>query len=502
MNLLILVLLLIPLALGLDLSTYETPRINKDFSSICVPVKYSGGNAFVKLELEHYRLAKGDEDNVKIPTMIIHLTDLLDTKKIPLMSEYNKLSSEKKFELTNGEKFNLQDRDHFYNGFLSLNGDKTGLKFDVDESGYYCVYIAPPDSVKEVNYSVVSKNSYGYMMFSSYLQYKFGWLTGIILIATNWYLFQHLMKTTGSEYQNLNGLSVISKFLVFYIISPYTLILLGENVLGLVMNNVAKKGFFLSFLAFGYQVVEIAFQIYVQYLLLMFCMGYGVIYYHRQTKFFRQMPASRSKFATALLFIGVVLFFLIIVTSLFSGKTPSVLYGSVSEDQTGTPNVFDMALNAAAGLVFFVSYVSSVILGIKTIKVIKEYPPYDANVEDYIEKNDQLRKSFRRSLLVIFVLPIYASVVSTAFMIFTAGKSYLEDLKDVNPALIGYYMSDFMIENTSFLYYLVINNFVLGLVILVSLYFIWIKGNHGVAVSKEEETGDYTDFREPDQIIV
>lgn len=499
--------MLLPLALGWDLSTYETPRINKDFSSVCVPVKYTGGNAFVKLELEGYKLAKDTKDDVRIPTMIIHLTDLLEAKDIPLMAKYNKLSSEKKFELTNGDKFNTPDHDHFFNGYMTLTGGDTTLKFEIEESGYYCVYIALPEAVKDVDYSVVFKNSYGYLMFSSYLNYKFGWLSVITLIATNWYLFQHLMKTTGSEFQNLNGISVISKYLVFYIISPFTLIILGENLMSLLMNHVAKKGFFLAFLAFGYQVVEIAFQIYVQYVLLLFCMGYGVLYYHRQTKYFRKIPAPKSRFATVLLLSGLVIFFLIVLTSLFSsvsGKNSSVIYGAVSGDEADAPgtNVWLLFLNAIAGILFFVSYVSSVVLGIKTIKVIKEYPPFDTNVEDYVEKNDQLRKSFRRSLLVIFALPIYFSIVSTAIMIFTTGTSYSESLKGKDPELIGYYMTDFLITDSSIVYYQVINNFVLGLIILVSLYFIWIRRNHGVVVTKEEETSEYTDFPEPEQIVV
>lgn len=486
--------LMLRTVLAVDPALYSTPSLQKGQEALCVPIKVHKGkdNAYVESYIKSI-----DDKDAKVPILMIHLVDLLNVKNIPLMHDYNRVESKDK--LLEDGKFKVQvdsgsefKKGQVVNSYLTSKKDKdhNRLRLKVKQSGYYCVYAAVPDDVESFDIPIIGHSSYGYLNFIEYVYYSQCGLGLLIILVVTGFLFRDLIKSVGKDFLNLNNISVVSKSAVFYILLPELFIGVLQLIADFILNQVAEKGAFSLYARNFVLWLTGCYAIIVQFLTYLFCLGYGVVYYHKQTKSYRELPRSKMNFAKGLLYANMILFLMQLLSKVFVKDETSVLTGTDFRDSSrkdvfqGSRDVFFFMLS----MFTFVWLVASIIQGVKTLHTIKEFPPYSSNIENYGEKNQDLRKAFKRSLVLIFLIPIYASLFVLIASIFsTESKLFDQYGYDIDFAKVPYMVNDLMIDSSMGLYLPVWNQFIIGIVVVVGVYFIWVRNNQGLVIDQNED---------------
>ncbi|WEJ94835.1 hypothetical protein PSN45_002335 [Yamadazyma tenuis] len=432
-----------------------TPRLR----AACVPVKANGKNAFVEV------LSKGLESDINVPTLIFHIKDLENFSSLPLpdtiaAAPAGSVASDGKFDVSGSV-----GEDKYLNSYLvgDSKDEHFKLHFDVTDSGLYCVYVDPAADVVSYDLPIIVRNSYGYLNFYEYIEVSESRWGLLLYIAVTAWLLRDLIRSVGKDFSNLNNISVVSKSAVFLILMPYIGIMIMTLASDFILNCVAEKGFLIC----------------ISIMLLLFCMGYGVVFYHRQTKSYRQLPAPKMRMAKIL---GGIQLALVCVNGMFMvfASNPS------SDLAAGSANSFPV-VEGALVLFQFILYTTSIIQGVKTLRNIKEFPPYGSSVEDYGEKNEGIRVAFKRSLCLIFLVPMLFGVGAGIIAGVSGGANFIQDFgPNVDPALVSYLTLDMLIKDSTFLYFQTWNMIVTTLVVIIGVFFIWIKGNQGLVVDDKE----------------
>lgn len=491
--------------LALNNNLHSTPYLTESFNSFCVPVKNLNGNAFIKLHVEDFVTPQKESTKpLRLPTLVIHLTDIFNFTNIPLMEDFNGLSKDKKSRLIEEDKFMLipkkdYNQQELLNSYLSLEDDDHGvLTFNVEKSGFYCVYIVPPPELSELKVPLIYHNSYGLLNYFEYVIYSQSAYWIIILALITFVLFRNLFAGIGKNFENLNNISVISKVSVFYVLFPTLGFLLVLTINDFILNSYEVKPWFFVFTRIVIDDLIILISNVYGYMILLFCMGYGVLYYHRKTKSFQQLPRANFRYANILLALNLGISSLVIINGIFVNSSSAVIIGPETFDArpSSTGESIDSFLRLFQGLIKFVVYVSSIRFGFKTMKVIREYPPYSSSVENYVEKNQNLAKAFKRSLYIIFLVPIYAVLAVSALIMYSTIQDFSKDYSthpEVTQDEISYIAQDLVINHGKYLYYQMWDMYLISIFIIISLYYLWVRGNQGLVIDLEEQSG-YTDY--------
>ncbi|KAI5949487.1 hypothetical protein KGF57_004697 [Candida theae] len=427
----------------------------------------------------------------RIPGLIFHYPDIVNFSSVPILEVYTQLYANNKDHLykqmlTDDGKFKLDaaegysvDDSKYWSGVIDKD-----IKFAVPTSGIYCVYVAP-DQEKPFDFSLPIKfqNHFGNLNYTEYLIYsqlKYVIALAIVLFAA---LFNYILRfKVGKDFQNMDSISVISKAIVFLILTPFIAVYIFDWFVLLLRNNFEasyQTSFVLSVLRFFSRLGDSLYNAFTSYAVLLFSMGYGVIYYHNgNSQHYRLFPQESMKKITALFFLYLV------VVVLYCLSLQSTSSNHLVGVQHNTPNgTFSSVVAALVSLFGLSFYILSVIFYFKTKKTIAAFPPAsDA------ESTDKIVSAFRKSFFVILVLPIItgflAGVIAGIFLVNAAGnvpdfpQHTDRDLVYQSALTVAAFENSFK----GVVLPIVWSNWLYFFALIISIFFIWIKDNNGLIV--------------------
>ncbi|KAG5419344.1 hypothetical protein I9W82_003111 [Candida metapsilosis] len=455
----------------------------------CSPVERTKNIDKAYIELR----ANKDVIDKKIPGLIFHYPEIVNFSSVPILEVFTQLyannkdhlykqmlNDEGKFKLDAAEGYSVDDS-KYWSGVIDKD-----VKFAIPTSGIYCVYIAP-DQEKEFDFKlpIVFKNYYGNLNYVEYLIYsqlKYVIALAIILFAA---LFNYILRfKIGKDFQNMDSISVISKTIILLILAPFIAIYIFDWFVLLLRNNFetsCQKSFILSVLRFFSRFGDSVYNAFTSYAVLLFSMGFGVIYYHNgNSQHYRLFPQESMKKLTAFFFLNIIVLFFYALS--LQGTSTSHLVGI---QQNTLDSKFTALIGGLASLFGLSFYVLSVIFYFKTKKTIATFPPAaDA------ESTDKIVTAFNRSFFVILVLPmitgLLAGIIAGIFMVKSVGDAPDFPQHTDRDTVYQSAMAILVYENSfkGILLPIVWSNWLYFFALIISIFFIWIKDNNGLIVDQ------------------
>lgn len=502
--------------------------LDQNFGVSCAPITYNPKSKLpATIELYISLITLDDQDKLKdfkFPVLIFHATDVYNFSNIPEISAYDEEyysnwsllrdtvvdGSGNKFKIDIASGYPELDSSKLLNTYVALDTDENAGKpehidviFPVKKTGIYCVYIAPPaDGIVELKVPIRYQSSYGFLTLSQYAfysQYKYLITIGVALFA---YLFYYIVKMVGSDFNALNSLSVISRLTVFYIIPPAIFMQIIDYILLGVKNkhiasNVNNRAF--EFFEATFDIIESLFSVYFSAIFLLFSMGYGVIYYHKGSRKYREMPLPLLKKVKILFIVNAVACALRIICgedgtlSPMYGQTLKLLFPQMIlyNRRSWFVSIIAALSGFAALMLPLVWSICSIYYYFKTKKLIAKFPPVQSGNSD---TNEKIAKSFRRSVIVIIGLPSFIFILGMFVFGFQAGMSnpqlYAKKFHNDEERLLVIY--EYMVLGDrleSVTFWVSISAYYITVVLF---YFIWVRGNNGLLVN-DETLQDYDD---------
>ncbi|WEJ92878.1 hypothetical protein PSN45_000336 [Yamadazyma tenuis] len=223
-------------------------------------------------------------DNViKIPTLIARYPDLLDFTNIPspkkfVESPLGSVARDGKFDVTGN-----MDKSSYVSSYLvpAPKSEHSTVRFKVRESGAYWVCVDPPDDSGWPKFKVtVERLQFEYPVSIYEI------LLSLSIVALLYRLFKQKEDRRNSEY-----CTVVSKYVLFYIIIPNVVV----NMLYFARYKMSEEGIVRELLILTVIIVKLITVMVKDCLTLLFCMGFGVVYSHQQTKWHREPQCSRGE---------------------------------------------------------------------------------------------------------------------------------------------------------------------------------------------------------------
>lgn len=496
----------------------------KNHGVVCGYVKYNANTkkeAAVSLYIKN--IAGTDESkftDLKIPTLVFRYLHIANFSNLPPIqrfdSEYRARFNEEatgiplkdnKFDLKLESGYSSIDEEKIYNDYVTpekadgSDSEHVDVIFPVKEDGYYCVYVVPPTDIglTDVQIPVRFYNSYGnlpYLRYVAYTQLKYIILVGLGLAGL---LIHAILKyRVGDDFKNLNNVSLISKAVIFYILLPEILLWIFTYIsegLTNVFSPTDDPSTFLGLVAlFNQWAVQIinAFQCYC---FLLFVMGYGVMYYHKgSSRNYRRFPTKLSKLSFRLFISNVV----IATIALFQYKITesfNVVLGDPSGNQLldgSLGQTATLVLSGILGIYGIVWFALTFVFYFKTKKTIASFAPVTTNAEeDATIANSKIIQSFRRSILIIFLIPVILGI-STGFITFYRLSGSFEKLgftpgvERVPNSYIFFETQEMLLKNPCVLMLMFWAASGSQLLTVLGIYLVWIKDNNGLVVDEKD----------------
>lgn len=222
------------------------------------------------------------------------------------------------------------------------------------------------------------------------------------------------------------------------------------------------------------------------------------------------MPPRLMKTALALLFAHALAFSARQFFNLFGNNIEDVMYGQALQQQLQqiNPHLEPILLRSIHGILGFVNGVFpiiwislSVMHYFKTKTAINKFPPIPTDTGGAVEANARIIKSFKQSILIIFVLPIFLFTVFGAFMVYFMVKSNKYQLRTpIDPnarngleqAVSEMNILEMLIFDGSTVLQVVWVSYLNVYLTIILLYSIWIRNNNGLIV--DGSGGEYSDL--------
>lgn len=451
--------------------------------------------------------------DLSFPLLIFRYKDIKDYPSLPIVKEYYE-----RYNIDRNALYeNLVDFDKkqfnlgadpvlpVYNSYVMFDQqdgqdlEHVDVNFPVTSPGIYCVYVAPPTDkgIKSFEIPINYAHSHGKMPYESYItstQYKYVLLVALALTA---YLFNYILKfKVGKDFKNLGSISILSKGIIFFVLLPYCALMFFRILISVAENNTNLDGW-LCFWGHIDSWMSLLFMYLWNFYILIFCMGYGVVYYHTEnSRNFRVMPAGQLYKA-----IGLLIFSLVVSTLVTLALTrkpdnggpnlpipyvaSNTMVAGSSEVTLLGPTAIVLILNGLLTPVWFVALLRYYF---KTKKLIAEFPPASGSGDSSADLNVRIVLSFRKSIFVIFVLPIVVGmaigVLLTLYAMKSIGDGFGGSEREEDAVL--YELMELMLFSLQSLVILWCTTFMFFAQI-AGLFLIWIKDNNGLVVDGATE---------------
>ncbi|KAK6461118.1 hypothetical protein DFJ63DRAFT_216851 [Scheffersomyces coipomensis] len=455
---------------------------------------------------------------LKFPILIFKYTDIKNFTNLPIYSEYSTLYKSDKAQLYQdlidfeANKFilkpsgngNTEFNEHdIYNDYITLdnktpeeekkdgepdNFDHIDIYFPIERSGLYCIYIAPPidKSITDMSVPIQFQNSYGYLSYVFYLVYTQTKYIILISCVMFGYLLNYILQfKIDSQFNNMNSISLISRVLIFYTLLPF-IFLNFLKLLTYYLQNSFSNYYILNWLANFTVFLDQAYQIVIRFFILLFSMGYGVIYYHNgNSKNYRMMPEKAISKAFTMLIINLVLLALFTFIDVNSFVSSPYKFQQPSSVGKGSNNykfiaVFHSILSFVVGIYPFAWVILSVINYFKTKKIISKFP---INSTANSNTSEKIMTAFKRSILVIFILPLVAGLLTGFYLVYSIVKSIPLPSNPNDKIEMENYQTQLIeasLSNSSNLLFIIWSQTLEYFLMIGLMYAIWIRDNTGI----------------------
>jgi ABC-type multidrug transport system fused ATPase/permease subunit len=479
--------------------------LDKSTGVKCWFMKTGKRESYIELGVEKL---KSSNPKVKIPIFILHYPDLAHITLLPNKEQYLTIYKDKKeawrYVYDDNGDTPEEDRATFIVQYDEGFKDKTWnkpivagdppLHFPIESDGYYCVYTAQPLEVSSFEIPITFKQSHGNLDYLNYLIYSN--LMYILALSSFvfGYLLNYLLKfKIGLDFGNLNQLSIISRITVFYVLLPFIVLLIVTWIVDSLQNNfvstASNDAIFQLITKLGLAAF-IIYQISINYMILLFAMGFGTIYYFQgNSRHFRELPTKLNQTSRLLLVANCVV---AIVAVIFYPQYVDPAQSYQSQNSTMPP-----AIVVVLGGFNFVFFVLTFIYYFKTKKIISKFPPISNSVTNSTELNAKIVKAFKRSFLVIFILPMLVGIVSALIYGVNVVKSMgqysqlpTDDPNGDGISIINSVILEFVFLKSPIIL-MVWSQWLSVLLSVIGMYAIWIKGN-----------ADLLDINEPEDTFV
>ncbi|RLV90613.1 hypothetical protein JA1_004452 [Spathaspora sp. JA1] len=456
-------------------------------------------------------------DSLRFPALIFRATHIANFTDIPPPEVYYEVyqnnpsdlyakiidSENVKFKLEPFEGFHI-DSNKVWNDFITLDHDikeeqpHVDVKFVVPETGIYCVYIAPPvdQGILDIKVPVQFKNEYGnlsYTYYKIYTDLRVTIILGIILFAV---LFHHILKLIDKDFNNLNKLSIISKGIIFYVLGPYiTVVILSCGCL-FILNNISSSSQGSVFVGKLSSLINVCFNCYIQFVFLLFTMGYGVIYYHNgQSNQYRMFPQKQLSRAFGLLIANIFFYILLLIFDSPSSTKMPYLHGVLTSSSDSGPNSgILLALNFILFIYSLFWFIAPIVYYFKTKKLIASFPPSSGGGTES-NSSDRVVRAFRLSIWIIIGVPFVVALVAAFFIISNIQESATtaprlppptsKDREIVYHSLISFWSLEILELQSGVVAALARASIVYVFILVISMFFIWVKDNNGLVVDPQ-----------------
>lgn len=369
--------------------------------------------------------------DLKIPLLLFRYDDILNFTTLPSMEEYRKgyasnYSSttlnwdnyflrdvvdfeENKFILDLYEGHNKIDKKRIYNGYLDAEKKNrhSAVILNVFESGIYCAYIAPPIDrgikkmiapIKVFRSELFSSN----MLYANYSQTKYIIGIGILLAV---YLINHILKFRKDGQWDIKNIPIISKAVIFYVLLPFLSLIFLEWIVIFIEIHCKlsrSKIRFFEYFRLTYQWIQPNWDILLRLYVLLFAMGYGVIYYNKgASRTFSKMPKRNMNLAWSLVITNII------VTNIHHVYENHITYLKSYQFLTlykGTFEFICMLCSTCSSTFPSIWNFASFYYYFKTKDIIKQLPPREMETEG-IDTNIRILTAFKHSQLIIAISP-------------------------------------------------------------------------------------------------
>lgn len=480
--------------------------LNKHTGVICGLMKTGKNPTYIDVNINKI---VSNEQQVKFPVFILHYTDLLEIASLPNREKYqNQFATDKKsawnYVYPDTNDIDLENRATFkvkysngvekytLNKPIVYQGD--GIHYNVEKDGLYCVYIAQPLNVESFEAPITFKQSHGNLPYIIYIMYRQSWFVLVLSILVFAYLFYYILRfKVGKDFTNLNSLSIISKATIFYVTFPFIITTSISLLLNFIYNNwieTSSNNFIFNLLNLGNVWLSLTFGTCCKYFILLFSMGFGTVYYFRgNTKNYRELPTKLHQISFYFFIINLVIISLISFTSYQIDHTHNIM----DSPFLGVLMLFDL-----------IWVILSIIYYFKTKKLIAKFPPISNTNENSSDLNAEIVKSFRRSILVIFFLPILTTSISMFYYVLRSTDSSIDFSKLPSPAqdpdgdvlsiLLAESLENGVLNGPINVLYL--NNALNVLLPVIFIYAIWIRTNTGLIIEDDSMNNGYANVSE------
>lgn len=484
--------------------------LHLDYASTGAVCRYvqSSGNARITAYLENV------PKDTSIPTLIFRYVHAANFSSVPPVTTYVAQYPTRfdvdteppvidgKFLLTLGPEYDHVDEQKISNTPLTPSSQAV---LDIAESGVYCVYVYPPTDAKLelLQVKVRVKHSYGLLPFSTYVVYS--QLLRIFFVgnALLGLLYHAIIKyRVGKDFSNLNNVSLISKWVILYILLPGLALVFGTWLLHLLANHFSPLDnplLVLTSLALALAVANLVYGNFLNFAYYLFTLGYGVIYADEgSARLYRTIPAQLMTKAKWWFYIAVTLMLAVQLSFLY--YDPSLILNQgldlellVHPKTMPTGVLVISSITSLFNLAWFVVTIRSYFA---TKKAIATFTPV-TGADDADELNQKITTAFRRLILVIFLVPFVLVTLYITSMCAQAGTG-LSNV-DVAPGANRIFQSYVEAQTVEF-----INSKPLAVktipwvsfgsvyAVVLGVYLIWVKDNNGLlersVVEGEEET--------------
>ena len=473
--------------------------LDKSTGVKCWFMKTGKGETYIELGVEKLKTSNA---KVKIPIFILHYPDLAHITLLPNKELYQEIYKDKeeawRYVYDDSEENPEEDRATFIvqydEGYKEKMWNKPivagepPLHYPIESDGYYCVYTAQPLEVSSFEIPITFMQSHGNLDYLNYLIYTNVLYILVISLLVFGYLLNYLLKfKIGKDFGNLNQLSIISRITVFYVLLPFIVLLFVTWIVDFLQNNFVKTSsndIVFRLISKARLAAFIVYQIAINYMILLFAMGFGTIYYFQgNSRDFRELPTKLNQTSRYLFLVnGIIALIAVIFYPQYVDPAQSY-----QNQNTAMPPAIVMVLGGF-NLVFFVL---TFIYYFKTKKIIAKFPPISNSVSNSTELNAKIVKAFKRSFFVIFILPILVGIVSAIIYGINVANSLgqYNELPTDDPNGDGISIINSVILEFVFLQSPIImmvwSQWLSVLLSVIGIYAIWIKGNADLLVDDE-----------------
>lgn len=518
---------------------------------VCVPIVQKSKSSKPNIHIYVDHILTTDQtltDTLRFPVFIFRALDIDQFDNMPDQNKFYELYSKNKNQLYKdlhidsdkaefviGDKV---DKSRYWNGFITLDhgikqeSQNVDVQFNAPETGIYCVYIAPPiiPELKSITVPVNFVNGYGNLSFLNYEHYKtLRWLIliSIILFVA---MFKHILKfVDDQDFKNLNQISIISKGIIIYVIPPLFAVSVFEYLILFIRNRYISfhtqlaSTFTSLFLIKLPLFITASFFVYTKFIVLLFAMGYGVIYYHSgNSSRYRKFPERRFTIALLLLITNLILvaaFALFYTETLDKHPYPfiiqmtsDIIFNITKKEPSSTSPAYSTTVGKSAFLVlvlFLIQILSlvwmvlSMVYYFVTKRTIAQFPPVPSSAPN---STDKVIRAFRLSMWVIFGLPVLVGALFIFGSVWKLSQNLdLDALSpDSPPPANGPELFSWMFKiweaaefKGNFFLFQIWGDYLSVILFIGLMFMIWVKENNGLVVdSGADDPIEYADVSE------